>query len=69
MKAADFTTAEILAKDIKTLVPPILEHSRKLQMDPRHLESHPWLRYLKPLPQAAQVWDENRRLIAKPAAQ
>lgn len=69
IQAASFTTAATLAKDIKELVPPILEHSRKLQMDPQHLASHPWLAYLKPFPQTAQVWDENRRLIPKPAAQ
>ena len=59
---------EQAAKDIKELVPPIMEHSRELQMDPEHLAKHQWLKYLKLTPKSEQVWDENRRLIPKPAA-
>ena len=68
IQAAAFTTAQALAGDIKTLVPPIMEHSRKLQMDPEHLASHQWFKYLKLTPKSEQIWDENRRLIPKPAA-
>lgn len=67
IKAAAFTTAEILSADIRTLVPPILKHSRELQMDPAHMASHPWFRYLKVTPKARQVWDGNKRLIQAPA--
>lgn len=68
IKAASFTTAEALSGDIKTLVPPILKHSRELQMDPEHMASHPWFRYLEVTPKAPQVWDGNKRLIPAPAA-
>jgi len=66
IKAAAFTTAEALSQDIKELVPPIMEHSRELQMDPEHMASHKWFRYLKVTPKAEQIWDENRRI--KPVA-
>ena len=68
IKAAAFTTAEILSADIRTLVPPIPKHSRELQMDPAHMASHPWFRYLKVTPKAQQIWDGNKRLIPAPAA-
>ncbi len=48
--------------DIITLVPPIKEHSRKLQQDPEHLKSHKWLTYLPLLPKADPVWDGNKRI-------
>lgn len=66
IKAAQFTTAEYLAGDIKELVPPILYHSRELQMDPEHMASHTWFKYIPILPKAEKVWDGNKRLI--PAA-
>ena len=66
IEAAAFTTARNLAGDIKKIVPPIMKHSRELQMDPVHLASHPWLKYLPLTPKAEKVWEENRRLV--PAA-
>ena len=48
--------------DISRLVPPIKEHSRKLQQDPEHLKSHKWLTYLPLLPKADPVWDGNKRI-------
>jgi nitrite reductase (cytochrome c-552) len=68
IQAATFTTAEALSKDINELVPPILNHSRELQMDPEHLASHKWLQYLKLTPKAEKVWEGNKRLIPAPAA-
>ena len=66
IKAAAFTTAEALSQDIKELVPPIMEHSRELQMDPEHMASHKWFKYLKVTPKAERIWDENKRI--KPVA-
>ena len=63
IQAAAFTTAEILSKDIKELVPPIMEHSRKLQQSPEHLASHKWLTYLPLKPKADLMWDKNKRII------
>jgi nitrite reductase (cytochrome c-552) len=45
-----------------------MEHSRELQMDPEHLTKHQWFKYLKLTPKSPQIWDENRRLVPKPAA-
>jgi len=66
IQAAGFTTAEALSKDIRQLVPPIREHSRVLQMNPEHMKSHAWFKYLKTTPKAAQIWDENKRLVPLP---
>jgi len=49
-------------------VPPILYHSRELQMDPEHMASHEWFKYLKLTPKAEKVWEGNKRLIPAPAA-
>jgi nitrite reductase (cytochrome c-552) len=68
IQAAAFTTAEALSKDIKELVPPIMEHSRELQMDPEHMASHEWFKYLKVTPKAEKIWEGNKRLVPKPAA-
>ena len=51
-----------ISGDIQKIVPPILEHSRKLQQDPAHLASHPWLKLLPALPQHDMVWDGVKRL-------
>ncbi|MFH1915510.1 MAG: ammonia-forming cytochrome c nitrite reductase subunit c552 [Pseudomonadota bacterium] len=67
IKAASFTTAEALSGDIKELVPPILEHSRKLQQSQEHLDSHAWFKYLPLLPEKELMWDENKRLIPPPS--
>ena len=68
IQAAAFTTAEALSKDIKELVPPIMKHSRELQMDPAHMASHQWFKYLKVTPKAEKIWEGNKRLVPKPAA-
>ena len=57
--------APVINGDITKLVPPILEHSRKLQQDPAHLASHPWLSKLPLLPKADMVWDGAQRVTAK----
>ncbi len=62
IEAANFTTAAVLSEDIKTLVPPILEMSRKLQQDPEYLQSHKWLNILKPLPEADLVWEGDKEI-------
>ncbi len=62
MKAANFSIAAELSQDITTLVPPILEMSRKLQQDPEYLKSHKWLDLLKPLPEAQLVWEGGKKI-------
>jgi nitrite reductase (cytochrome c-552) len=68
IQAAAFTTAQALSKDIKELVPPIMKHSRELQMDPAHMASHQWFQYLKLTPKAEKIWEGNKRLVPAPAA-
>ncbi|GEM_PF-159968 len=68
IKAASFTTAKALDGDIKKIVPPILRHSRELQMKPEHMGSHPWFKYIPLVPKAAKVWDGNKRVGAAPVA-
>jgi len=63
VRAASFAIARDIDGDIKTMVPPILKHSRELQMDPEHVNSHPWLRYLTVTPKAAKIWEGNKRLV------
>jgi nitrite reductase (cytochrome c-552) len=62
MRASDFKIAATMDKPIEELVPPIREHSRKLQQSQAHLDSHPWLQYLPLLPEAELVWHGNERL-------
>jgi nitrite reductase (cytochrome c-552) len=59
--ATNYEIAKDLEGDVRTLVPPILEWSRKLQMDQANLDQHVWTRYLKPLPKADLVWDGQER--------
>ncbi len=61
-QAANFTTVATLAEDINTLVPPILEMSRKLQQDPEYLKSHVWLDLLKPLPEENLYWEGTHKV-------
>jgi nitrite reductase (cytochrome c-552) len=69
-RATKYATAPQLAGDIRKIVPPIMEHSRKLQQSKEHLASHKWLTYLPQLPQAEMIWNLNQRLVpaAAPAA-
>jgi nitrite reductase (cytochrome c-552) len=62
VRAASYAIAKDLDQDIKTLVPPILYHSRELQMDPEHLKTHAWFKYLPLLPKAEKMWDANKRI-------
>lgn len=62
-KAVDYASAATnygisgtLAGDIHQVVPPLLEWSRALQMEPENLEKHVWTKYLKPLPKAEKMW-------------
>ncbi len=64
-QATNYAISPALAGDIKTIVPPILEHSRKLQQDPAHLQSNPWLKLLPVLPPAEQVWKDQEKVAAK----
>ena len=64
-QATNFGISEVMAQDIKTLVPPILKHSRKLQQDPEHLQSHPWLKMLPVFPPAEKIWDGQKKVSAK----
>ncbi|MBQ9105521.1 MAG: ammonia-forming cytochrome c nitrite reductase subunit c552, partial [Mailhella sp.] len=61
-QATNYGIAPALEGDIKQIVPPIKEHSRKLQQSAEHLASHKWLGYLPKLPEAPQVWDGQKRV-------
>lgn len=62
LRATLYGIAPNLEGDIKEIVPPIMEHSRKLQQSEEHLKSHKWLEYLPLLPEAERIWDLNRRI-------
>lgn len=62
MKATKYGIGPDLEGDIKDIVPPIKEHSRKLQQSEEHLKSHKWLEYLPVLPEAERLWDLNKRI-------
>ena len=65
--ATRYGIAPAIAGDIKKIVPPILEFSRKLHQDPEFLKTNPWLNLLKPLPQADLVWDGQKKITPPPA--
>ena len=56
-QATGYSISPALAGDIKQIVPPILNMSRKLQQDADFLKQHPWTQLLPVLPKAEQVWD------------
>ncbi|MFU8895483.1 MAG: ammonia-forming cytochrome c nitrite reductase subunit c552 [Gammaproteobacteria bacterium] len=62
IRASNHEIAAVMATPIKELVPPIREHSRKLQQSQEHLDSHPWLQYLPLLPEAELIWHGNQRV-------
>jgi nitrite reductase (cytochrome c-552) len=68
MQATMFGIGPSLAGDIETIVPPILEHSRKLMQSPEHLQGNPWLKLLKPFPPAPQIWDGQTKVISEAPA-
>jgi nitrite reductase (cytochrome c-552) len=61
-QATNFAISPALAQDIKTLVPPILKHSRKMQQDAAHMQSHPWLKMVPVFPPAERVWDGQKKV-------
>jgi nitrite reductase (cytochrome c-552) len=61
-QATNYGIAPALEGDIKQLVPPIKEHSRKLQQSAEHLASHKWLSYLPKFPEADKVWEGQKRV-------
>ncbi|OEF96870.1 ammonia-forming cytochrome c nitrite reductase subunit c552 [Desulfuribacillus alkaliarsenatis] len=61
-RATNYGIAPQLEGDIYEIVPPILEHSRKLQQSQEHLNSHTWLQYLPLLPERELMWDGTERL-------
>jgi nitrite reductase (cytochrome c-552) len=63
-EATNFGISQAMTEDIHTLVPPLLEWSREMQMDPANLEKHVWTRYLKPLPASKRVWQEQQKVSA-----
>ena len=68
MQATKYGIARELEGEMKSIVPPILEHSRKLQQSAEHLKSHQWLTYLPQFPEADLVWNLNRRVEGTPEA-
>lgn len=66
-QATNYGIAPALAGDIKQIVPPILEMSRKLQQDPEFLQKNPWTKLLPVLPKADQVWDGQTKLTSQAA--
>ena len=65
LEATNAHIAANLAGDIKDIVPPILEFSRKMQQDPAVLQTNPWLKLLPVLPKAEQVWDGQEQVSAR----
>lgn len=61
-QATNFGIGPTLTEDIKKLVPPILEFSRALQMDPEFMKTHIWLKYLPVTPKASRVWELQNRV-------
>ncbi len=61
-QATKYGISSALAGDIREIVPPIKEMSRKLQQDPAFLQTNPWLKLLPVLPKADQVWDGQKKL-------
>lgn len=62
IRASGYAIAEVMDTPIEELVPPIREHSRKLQQSQEHLDSHVWLQYLPLLPEADLVWNGTERV-------
>ena len=61
-QATNYAIASQVDGDIKEIVPPIMEHSRKLQQSQAHLDSHKWLKYLPLLPEAELMWDMTEKV-------
>ncbi len=61
-EATNYGINAAIAGDIKTIVPPIKELSRKLQQDAEFLQQNPWTKLLPVLPEADMVWDGQKRV-------
>ena len=64
-QATRYGISPALEGDIKEIVPPILEFSRKMQQDPAVLQTNPWLKLLPVLPKAEQVWVGQEQVSAR----
>ena len=64
-QATRYGISSALEGDIKEIVPPILEFSRKMQQDPVVLQTNPWLKLLPVLPKAEQVWVGQEKVSAR----
>lgn len=64
-QATNYAIAPALEGDIKEIVPPITQMSRKLQQDPEFLQQHKWTKYLKPFPKAERYWEGYKKVSAK----
>ena len=69
--ATNYGIAKDLEGDIKQIVPPILEWTREMQMDPANLEKHVWTRYLKVIPKTDRMWNgqDKKAPLAKTDAE
>ena len=61
-QATNYGIAEELEGDIKEIVPPIEEHSRKLMMSEEHLQTHDWFEYLDVAPEEPRTWELNEKV-------
>lgn len=62
MQASNYGIGKTMEGDIKTLVPPIMNWSREMQMDPENLKKHTWTTYLTPFPKAEKMWDGVKKI-------
>ncbi len=62
MQATNYGIAPKLEGDIKQIVPPILEWSREMQMDPANLQKYVWTTYLPVIPKAERMWDLQNKI-------
>ena len=62
LAATNYGIGPSMEADIETIVPPLLEWSREMQMDPANLEKHVWTRYLKVIPKADKYWNLQERI-------
>jgi len=60
--ATNYGIAPAMEGDIETIVPPLLQWSRAMQMEPENLEKHVWTRYLKLIPKSDKLWNLQERI-------
>ncbi|MDL2316141.1 ammonia-forming cytochrome c nitrite reductase subunit c552 [Desulfovibrio sp. OttesenSCG-928-A18] len=56
IRATNYEIAKDLEGNIQDIVPPLVEWTREMQMDPQIMEKHVWTRYLKPIPKSERYW-------------